>query len=619
MSPGKTSAKKIKQVLAIFVLLLIFFLGLFLLTLGATKYPTSRSILDRFSRDGSLESFTQARYQMLRLPLVMAGGIILSLGGLGLIFFSKTKQLLQRMQVKAQQYWQQMSADFKTFWSSLLHPHFAWWEWAILVVLVLLAFAGSWIWVEKPMQHDESYTFIAFSERSFVNIISDYHLPNNHVLNSILIHVLYKAFGNPSPVIVRLPSLLAGVICVPLAFVWARKQYGRYTALVAAGFVGYLPWLKLQSTNGRGYMLMAMFTLLMLILAERVRENKDWFAWILLIFATVLNFYTLPIALYPFGIISLWLCLSALWGDMAPEYGGFWRFFRYLVVYGLISGVLVFLLYSPIFLFGSGWDSFFNNPFVESLGWQAFLQTLPIRLGETIRDWQLDIPTWFSIVLGIGVALSVIFHKQGKSGKVPMQFSVLLALTLIFIVQRPNPWTRVWTYLLPMVLTWAAAGWFLAVHGLVQKDEKRGLPDRILLAVSMVVLLGLSVQHIAQNTQYLHGEKGQEETVTLELQPLITADDIVLTSSGFGPAFWYYFDMLGMPQTTIVNPDIKSDWQNLYLVVDDRYDDTPEDLLVGDFSELGGCGPDALQTFFSYGHYQVFVCHRPSDGMEIGE
>ncbi len=603
--------KNIKQVLAISVLLLILISGLFVLTLGAAKYPTSRALMDRFSRDGSMESFTQTRHQMLRLPLIVAGGIISSLGGLGLVFFSKTNQLLQRVQVKAQQYWQQIRNDFKTFWSDLLHPHFAWWEWVILVALVLLAFAGSWVWVKKPMQHDESYTFIAFAQRSFVHVVSDYHLPNNHVLNSILIHVLHRIFGNPSPVIVRLPSLLAGVICVPLAFIWARKQYGRFAALVAAGFVGYLPWLKLQSTNGRGYMLMAMFTLLMLILAERVREKKDWFAWILLIFATVLNFYTLPIALYPFAIIGLWLCLSALRGDITPAYGGFRRFFRYLVVYGLVSGVLVFLLYSPIFLFGSGWDSFFNNPFVESLGWRSFLQTLPIRLGETLHDWQLDIPMWFSIVLGIGVVLSVIFHKHGKAGKTPMQLCVLLALTLIFIIQRPNPWTRVWTYLLPMVLTWAAAGWFLAVRGLVQKDEKRSLPDWMLSTVFLIVLVSLSVQHIIQNMPYIYGEKGQEETVTYEMQSLITADDIVLTSSGFGPAFWYYFDMLGMPQSTIVNPDLESDWQSLYLIVDDRYDATPGELLEGDLSELEDCCSETLQTVISYGHYQVFVCNRP--------
>lgn len=603
--------KKDKHVLMLSVLFLIFLSGLFVLTIGAAKYPTSRALMDRLSLDGSMESFTQARYQMLHLPLIVAGGIISSLGGLGLVFFSKTNQLLQRVQAKVQQYWQQIRNDLKTFWSDLLHPHFAWWEWVILVVLVLLAFTGSWVWVEKPMQHDESYTFIAFAQRPFLNIISDYHLPNNHILNSILIHVLHRIFGNPSPIIVRLPSLLAGVICVPLAFFWARKQFGRFAALVAAGFVGYLPWLKLQSTNGRGYMLMAMLTLLMLILAERVRGKKDGFAWILLIFATVLNFYTLPIALYPFAIIGLWLCLSALRGDITPAYGGFWRFFRYLVVYGLVSGVLVFLLYSPIFLFGSGWDSFFNNPFVESLGWQGFLQTLPIRLGETTRDWQLDLPVWFSIVLGIGVVLSLFFHRQGKSGKVPMQLCVLLALTLIFIVQRPNPWTRIWTYLLPMVLTWAAAGWFLAVRGLVQKDEKRTLPDRILLAVFMVILLGLSVQHIIQNMQYIHGEKGQEETVTSELQPLIHADDIVLTSSGFGPAFWYYFDMLGMTQSTIVNPDVESDWQNLYLIVDDRYDATPGELLERNLSELEDCRPEALETVISYGHYQVFVCNRP--------
>lgn len=598
---GELSVKRTKQVLAIIVLLLIFFLGLFLLILGAVKYPASRTVLDHLSRDGSMDSFTQGRYQLMRLPLILVGSVASILGGFGLVFFSGTTKFLHRLKLRGQQFLRLFSQDTKQFLSDLFHPGFAWWEWTLLVILILLAFAGSWVWVEKPMQHDESYTFIAFAQRPLINIISDYHLPNNHVLNSILIHLLYKVFGNPSPVIVRLPSLLAGVICVPLAFIWARKQYGSYAALVAAGLVGYLPWLKLQSTNGRGYMLMAMFTLLMLILAERVRGKKDRFAWLILIVTTVLNFYTLPIALYPLGIIGLWLCLSALWGDIAPEYGGFRRFIRYLVVYGLVSGILVFLLYSPIFLIGSGWDSFFNNPFVESLGWQGFLQTLPIRLGETIHDWQLGIPLWFSIVLGIGLVLSVIFHKQGKAGRISLQLCTLLALTLIFIVQRPNPWTRVWTYLLPVVLTWAAAGWFLAVHKLVKTGGKQAVTEIVLFVIFQVILVVLSVQHIAQNMQYLHGEKGQEETVTLELLPLITAEDVVLTSSGFEPAFWYYFDLYGLPQNTIVNPDLESDWQNLYLIVDDRYPAESED--------LPGCDLDAAQAVMAYGHYRVLVCH----------
>ena len=557
-----------------------------------------------------MDSFTLERYQVMHWPLLLAGGGIALVNGLGILFFRKTAHLFSRIGSKIWQFWKYFCDDARTFGSDFRHPNFTRWEWLILALLILLAFAGSWVWVEKPMQHDESYTFIAFARRPLIHIISDYHLPNNHVFNSILIHILYTIFGNSSPVIVRLPSLLAGVACVPLAYVWVRKQYGAFPAIIAAGFVAYLPWIKLQSTNGRGYMLMAMFTLVMLILAERVRGRKDRFAWVLLILATVLNFYTLPIALYPLGIVALWLFISAMRGNIARAYGGFWRFLRYLIVYGVLSGILVFILYSPIFLIGSGWDSFFHNPFVESLGWQAFIQTLPIRLGETLHDWQLDLPVWFAILLGVGIFLSVVFHRSSKAGKTSLQLCALVALTVIFVVQQPNPWTRIWTFILPVLLTWSAVGWFLAVHGLIRNEKKRDLPLKILLGVLLVIVVGLSGQHISQNLQYFRGEKGQEETVALDLRALVESDDVVLTSGGFGPAFWYYFDRYQMPLETIVNPDLESDWQNLYLVVDDRYESTSEEMMLGEGIEPDQCRSGSPEPLFSYGHYRVLVCRR---------
>lgn len=602
--------KKFVSVLGMIIFIFLFLAGLLIFTVGILRYPTSRMVMDQFSRDGSMESFTFERYQATRWLLLAVGGVISIVSGFGLTFIKKTNQILSELQQKTGKFLKQLWRDAKSFWVDLTHPHFAWWEWTLLVSLILLAFAGSWIWVKKPMQHDESYTFIAFAQRPFINLISDYHLPNNHLFNTILIHILYGMFGNSSPVIVRLPSLLAGVICVPLTFLWARRQYGRYAGVIAAGFVGYLPWIKLQSTNGRGYMLMAMFTLIMLILGERVRSKKDRFAWVLMVLATVLNFYTLPIALYPFGIVVLWLFVSAARGDIAEEYSGFWRFFRYLVVYGVVTGMLTFLLYSPIFLIGSGWDSFFHNPFVESLNWQAFVQTLPIRLRETVQDWQLDVPLWFSVMLGIGMIFSIICRRTARGGKISLQLCALAALTVIFVVQRPNPWTRIWTFILPVALAWAAAGWFLPFERLIRNEKIRTRSLQLLLVIFLVIVTGLSVQHITQNLQYLQGEKGQEETVTLALQPLVHSDDIVLTSGGFGPAFWYYFDLHGLPMKTIVNPDLNSDWQNLYFVVDDRDNQTPEDLLSGEGAGMESCLIDSIQSVYSYGHYEVFICHQ---------
>lgn len=592
----------------ILLLIIVLLIGLFLLAICLVGYPVARGMIDRLSPDGSMESFTADLYLRFRLPAGLIGGGAALLGGFAAAFFNKTEEILLRFFQRCRSFWKHLLSDVKAFWFDLFHPGMAWWEWLILGIVVILAFVGSWIWVKRPMLHDESYTFIAFAKRPFINLISDYHLPNNHVFNSILIHVLYKIFGNPSPVIVRLPSLLAGVTCVPLAFFWARKQYGTFAALTAAGLIAYLPWIKFQSTNGRGYMLMAMFTLIMLILAERVRVKKDRASWTLLILATALNFYTLPIALYPFGIISLWLLISAARRDISEVYGGFWGFFRYLCGYGIFSGILVFLLYSPIFVIGSGWDSFFNNPFVEALSWADFVQTLPIRLSGTISDWQMLVPLWFSIVLGIGIVLSVVFHRHAKAGKTSLLLCALAALTLIFVVQRPNPWSRVWTYLLPMVLVWAATGWFLVGEAVFRDEKRQRLYSGILLAIILVIVLGLSTQFLSQNLAYYRGEKGQEETVVLALKPMVDPEDIVLTSAGYRPAMYYYFDMHGLPVHTIVNPDLESDWQDLYLAVDDRYDENPEDLFLGTSITPETCS--SFDLIYSYGHYQVFICQQ---------
>ena len=594
-----------------FVLLLLMMLsGILIVCLGIADYPHSQKILNFTSPDGSLEFFTLSRYQIFRIPLILSGGLFLILGCFGLAFFNQTKRLTQRTIYLIKFYLKRLWCDLKHLWFDVKNPGFNLWEWIILVALILLAFVGRWIWIERPMMHDESYTFIAFSQQPIIQIISDYHLPNNHVFNSILIHVLYSIFGNISPLIVRLPSLIAGVLCVLLVYIWQRKQSGISTAIVAATFVSYFPWLKLQSTNGRGYMLMAMFTLLMLILAHRIQIKKDLAAWVILTIVTVLNFYTLPITLYPFGIILFWLLLLAINGDVTKEYGGFFNFFRYLVAYGLMSVFLTFLIYSPIFLIGSGWNSFFNNPFVESLNWYSFTQTLPVRFAETLQEWQMGVPSWYWALLWLGLILSIIYSRKVNSGKISLQLSTFIVLSLIFIVQRPNPWARIWTFLLPILLAWAAAGWYFFISGVFRKGNYQKISQKLVLSTLLIITLVLSITHITSNLQYYNGELGQEETVTLELKRFINQDDVVLTPVGFGPSFWYYFDLHDMPINTIVNPDLEKDWKRIFIIIDDREHLNTIETFNGNQIVMEACPINLFIKIYEYGHYQVVVSSR---------
>lgn len=598
------------KLFAILLIILLIFAGLLIFALGITNYDSSRMIMDHLSFDGSMKLYTEDLYHSYRILFMIVGAGISLTGVLGLVFSNSASQFMGRLMVKVKLHWKQFWGDAHQLWFDMTHPGYARWEWLILMGLILLAIIGRWRLVKRPMMHDESYTFIAFAQQPFMKMISDYSLPNNHVLNSILIHILYAAFGNISPAIVRSPALLAGVSCVPLVYVWARKQYGVLTAIVASALVGYFPWLKFQSTNGRGYMLMAMFTLLMLIFAKRVIEKKDLASWSLLIFFTVLNFYNLPIALYPFGIIGLWLLGSALSGNITADYRGFWHFFRYLSVYVVSSGFLTLLLYSPILLIGSGWDSLFNNPFVRPLDWDVFLPTLLSRLDETLKEWQVGVPLWFSILMGAGIILSVIFHKRSNLEKPALQFYTVIALLLIFVVQRPNPWARIWAFIVPMLLVWAAAGWHLFTESIVREEKFKRYANKLLMAALLIVTIALNLVHITKNLQYYHGELGQEETVTLALKEILNSDDIVLTSVGFGPAFWYYFDLHGMPMDAIVHSDQKKGWQRAFLIMDDREYQNPLEMYNGTQITVAECPLDSLQEIYEYGHYQVYSCSR---------
>lgn len=610
--------KKNPFLFAILLLVLVLFLGLVLFALGAADYATARTLMDQLSRDGEMVSFTAEKHAVLRLPMLTVGISLSLLGGLGLVFFHRTEVFIRWLQHWLRRFWRRLLDDAKALWGKLTHIQFEWWEWVLVVLFVILAAAGRWVWMEKPMQHDESYTFIAFAQRPLLKLITDYSLPNNHVFNSICIHVLYQIFGNPSPVIVRFPSFLAGVLLIPLAYLWARMTYGRPAALLAASLIAVLPWLKVQSTNGRGYMIMAACTVVLFGLGELARRTKNRGVWVLLVVVTAVSFYTLPITMYPMGILGVWLLFSALVGDISQEYDGFWQFTGYLVVYGAVSGGLTFILYSPILFFGSGWNSFFNNPFVEALDWSAFWQTLPLRLVETWQEWTFDLPVWIAWLLAAGVVLSVALHWKAQKNKIPLQIAAMIALELIFVVQRPNAWSRTWTYLLPLVLTWAAAGWVMLTKVVFstkwfdRSKVKQPLPV-VLLAASLLAIFLLGSIHLAKNLQYVRGEIGQEESVTLALAKCIADDDMVLTSINYGPAFWYYFDRYGLPMNTIINLREHTGWQRVFFVVDSRENESYVALMPGTPISEEDCPGDRVTEAFMYGNYTVSVCSREGD------
>jgi hypothetical protein len=321
----------------------------------------------------------------------------------------------------------------------------------------------------------------------------------------------------------------------------------------------------------------------------------------------VSNFYTLPVALYPFAILWVWLLFSGILGDIGDEYQNLAAFGKYLLGYGVLTGGMTFLLYLPVFLFGSGWDSFFNNPFVSRLSFNDFRQTLPIRLAETWRDWTWEVPPAMVATLTIGLVLYFFLRRAVKDSRVSLPLVTLLVLAVIFAVQRPNPWSRTWTYLLPLILIWSAAG----LVGLVEVSASSPAIRKgaeWLMAALLVGLMVFGVVHLLQNSEYNQGKLGDVETVTLWLRERIGEEDIVLASVDFSTAYWYYFDYYGMPMGSVINLRTRDQWNQFYLLMDRREDSAYQNLFTGTPFDPSICPPAAVEQVHEYGNFTVFVC-----------
>ena len=431
--------KIIVQIISLFLTGVFLFVGFVFLLLAIGQYETLQGFLNQFAPDGNLESFTPSFHSQLRIPLLLFGGILFLLGGASATFRPQYKEMMEETFRWVPLFIQAVIEDAQDFAQLLVLEKIRWWEWVLLVMVILIAVAGRWTMINHPMMHDESYTFIAFAKFPLKQVISDYHLPNNHILNSVLIHFLYQLIDNPGPVVVRFPAMLAGVLTVICGYFFTRREFGKGEAIAAAILIAVLPWHIEQSVNGRGYTLMGLFTLWMVGLGMIVRRSRNRFAWILLIIISALNFWTLPVALYPFSIIAAWIALSALIGDIADEYDGLWNFSKYYFSFGVATAALVFVLYTPVFLFGSGWNSFFHNPFVSALSWNDFIQTLPIRLGETWHSWTDGLPVFIMIAMVLGGLFHLVCRRRITEHRISLTLVTLVVLTVIFVIQKPNP------------------------------------------------------------------------------------------------------------------------------------------------------------------------------------
>ena len=161
--------------------------------------------------------------------------------------------------------------------------------------------------------------------------------------------------------------------------VWlGRRLLDDETALIAAGFVAVSHPLIAYSANARGYTLVALFAVVGFLAATRLSEVPSLSGWSVLVCASILGFFTLPVMLYGYAVISFWLIASATKERRRP-----------LLYELVVASAVVAVLQRPVLYLPSavrcGISNIISNQFVRPLALLDFLGGLAqVLAGELV-------------------------------------------------------------------------------------------------------------------------------------------------------------------------------------------------------------------------------------------
>lgn len=176
--------------------------------------------------------------------------------------------------------------------------------WAAVGAIALAGFALRIIAARGGLWTDEAWSVIYAAEaRDALGVFLRINHDNNHHLYSLWL----QAIGpTASPLLARAPAILAGSLCTIAAAILVGRR-SRGGGIVAALLFSVTPTLVVFGSEARGYAMMLLAALIMLLLVSDALERRSarWRPWALAVVATfgMLSHMTMAA---PVAIATLW-------------------------------------------------------------------------------------------------------------------------------------------------------------------------------------------------------------------------------------------------------------------------------------------------------------------------
>jgi hypothetical protein len=232
--------------------------------------------------------------------------------------------------------------------------------WCGLLIL-LLGIAIRLPHMNQSLWYDEMTTLVEYVIQPWSKIVAakaGEYVPNNHVLHTVLVKIVYTMVARgelipPREAVLRLPAFLAALL-VPFALAWPLRRSDPVLALIVALVTMLHPWLVAMSVEARGYSLL----LSLGIIATNCLGTRP----IAYVISLALAIYTVPLAVllipaHAAVMLVLRRSMFAKW-----------------LIHASIAIALATILYLPMY---RGLIGYYRHPYPPTMDYRQFLDWLP--------------------------------------------------------------------------------------------------------------------------------------------------------------------------------------------------------------------------------------------------
>jgi Dolichyl-phosphate-mannose-protein mannosyltransferase len=318
------------------------------------------------------------------------------------------------------------------------------------------------LYIRQPIRHDEAYTYLYFAAQPLGSALSDYSVPNNHLFHTLLVKAVTSVLGGSLPAI-RLSAFVAGLLIVPAVYLVTRRLGGdRGASMLAMAPAAVWPELVHYSTNARGYSIVALAFLALIMLGDEMVERDTARLAVAIAVVLAIGMWTAPFMLYPGGAALLWIVVER---GRRAGLDGVRALLPRLAATVLLAGVLTVVAYSPVVL-RSGLAPLVGNKYVVARTLGGFVAELPSFAGDVRNSLGLGVSIPLLGLLALAAVFGALSPRDGRGRRLALGVTVLGWTALLLVVTRRAPPARVLLFLVPLGCAYAGMGLAVVVRRL---------------------------------------------------------------------------------------------------------------------------------------------------------